>query len=70
MQLEGHRCYYIQLETKKKKKPEEGGEEEKPENGYSVSDFFDTQCRPGEREPEDELIEESLQELLFFYFEC
>ena len=56
VQLEGHRCY-IQPETKKKKKrgPEEvEGEEEMPENGYGVSDFFDTECRQGEREPEDE----------------
>ena len=71
MQLERHRCY-IQPETKKKKKPtpEEGEEEEMPENGYDVSAFFDTKCRQGEREPEDEPVEESLRELLFFYFEC
>ena len=69
--LEGHRCY-IQPETKKKKKstPEEGGEEEMPENGYNVSDLFDTECQQGEREAEDEPVEESLQELLFFDFEC
>ena len=72
VQLEGHRCY-IQPETKKKKKPisgEEGGEEEMPENGYDVADFFDTECRQGEREVEDEPVEESLQDLLFFDFEC
>ena len=39
------------------------------ENGY-VSDFFDTECRQGEQEPKDEPVEESLQELLFFDFEC
>ena len=45
-------------------------EEEAPENGYDVSAFFYTECRQGEREPEDEPVEESLQELLFFDFEC
>ena len=35
-----------------------------------MSAFFDTECRQGEREPEDEPVEESLQELLFFDFEC
>ena len=71
VQLEGHRCY-IQPETKEKKKPapEEGEEEEMPENGYDVSDFFDTECRQGERELEDEPVEESLREPLFFGFEC
>ena len=70
VQLEGHRCY-IQSETKKKKKkptPEE--EEEMPENRYDVSAFFDTECRQGEREPEDEAVEESRKELLFFDFKC
>ena len=37
---------------------------------YDVADFFDTECRQGEREVEDEPVEESLQDLLFFYFEC
>ena len=69
MQLEGHRCF-IQPETKKKKTSHEVEEEEVPENGYDVSAFFDTECRKGEREPEDEPVEESLQELLFFDFEC
>ena len=41
-----------------------------PENGYGVSDFFDTECRQGEREPEDEPVEESLRELLFLNFQC
>ena len=44
--------------------------EEVPENGYDVSAFLDTECRQGEREPEDEPVEESLRELLFFDFEC
>ena len=35
-----------------------------------MSAFFDTECRQGEREPEDEPVGESLQELLFFDFEC
>ena len=69
MQLEGHRCF-IQPETKKKKASHEVEEEEVPENGYDVSAFFDTECRQGEREPEDEPVEESLQELLFFDFKC
>ena len=72
VQLEGHRCH-IQPETKKKKKPiseDEGGEEEMLENGYDVADFFDTECRQGEREVEDELVEGPLQDLLFFDFEC
>ena len=70
VQLEGHRCY-IQPETKKKKPtPEEEEEEEMPENGYDVSASFDTECRQGEREPEDEVVEESMKELLFFYCEC
>ena len=56
--LEGHRCY-IQPETKKKKKP--AAEEEMPEHGYDVLAFFDTECRQGEREPEDELVEESMK---------
>ena len=66
VQLEGHRCY-IQPETKKKKKtaPEEGEEEEKLENGYGVSDFFDTEYRQGERELEDEPVEESLRDCYF-----
>ena len=71
MQLEGHRCY-IQPETKKKRKnatPEEK-EEEMPENGYGVAAFFDTECRQGEREAEDEPVEEVLQDLLFFDIEC
>ena len=42
-------------------------EEEVPENGYDVSAFFDTECRQGEREPEDEPVEESLGELLCFF---
>ena len=41
-----------------------------PENGYDVTAFFDTECRQGEREPEDEPVEESLRELLFFDLEC
>ena len=70
VQLEGHRCY-IQPETKKKKKPTpEKEEEEMPENGYDVSAFFDTECRQGAREPEDEAVEESMKELLFFDSEC
>ena len=60
VQLEGHRCF-IQLETKKRKPSHEVEEEEEvPENGYDVSAFFDTECRQGEREPEDEPLEESL----------
>ena len=62
MQLEGHRCF-IQPETKKRKPSHEvEEEEEESENGYDVSAFFDTECRQGEREPEDEPVEESLQE--------
>ena len=45
-------------------------EKEVPENGYDVTAFFDTECRQGEREPEDKPVEESLRELLFFDFEC
>ena len=67
--LEGHRCY-IQPETKKKKKPTPEEEEEIPEDGYDVSVFLDTECRQGEREFEDEPVEESKKELLFFEFEC
>ena len=72
MQLEDHRCF-IQPETKKRKPNhdhEVEEEEEVPVSGYDVSPFFDTECRQGEREPEDEPVEESLRELLFFYFEC
>ena len=58
--------------NQEKEKPisEEREEEEMPENGYGVADFFDTECRQGEREVEDEPVEESLQDLLFFDFEC
>ena len=72
VQLEGHRCY-IQPETKKKRKnatPEEREQEEMPENGYGVTAFFDTECRQGKREVEDEPTEEALQDLLFFDIEC
>ena len=70
VQLEGHRCF-IQPGTKKRKPSHEVEEvEEVPKNGYDVSAFFDTECRQGEREPEDEPVEESLRELLFFDFEC
>ena len=56
VQLEGHRCF-IQPETKKKKTSHEVEEEEEvPENGYDVSAFFDTECRQGEREPEDDRL--------------
>ena len=41
-----------------------------PENGYDVVAFFETECRQGEREAEDEAVEESMKELLFFYLEC
>ena len=68
VRTEGHRCY-IQPETKKKKPNPEVEEEEVPENGYDVSAFFGTECRQGEREPEDEPVEESMKELLFFDFE-
>ena len=51
---------------KPRKKPEEGGEEEMPENRHCVSDFVDTECQQGEQKLEDEPVEESLQELLFF----
>ena len=44
-------------------------EEEMPENGYDLSAFFDTECRQGEREAEDEAVEESMKQLLFFDFE-
>ena len=57
------------IETKKRKKPDPEVEEV-PENGYDVSAFFDTKCRQGEREPDDEPVEESIKELLFFDFEC
>ena len=63
----------LQPETKKKKKPiseEEREEEEMPENGYDVAALFDAECRQGEREVEDEPVEESLHDLLFFDFEC
>ena len=69
VRTEGHRCY-IQPETKKNRKnptPEEG---EIPGDGYDVSAFFDTECRQGEQEEEDEPIEESMKELLFFDLEC
>ena len=59
VQLEGHRCF-IQPECKKKKPSHEVEEEEEvPENGYDVSDFFDTECRQSEREPKDEPVKES-----------
>ena len=41
-----------------------------PENGYDVAGFFDMECRQGEREDEDEAVEESMKELLFFDLEC
>ena len=56
-------------QEKEKPAPEEEEGEEMPENGYDVSDVFDT-GRQGERELEDEPVEESLRELLFFDFEC
>ena len=67
LQLEGHRCY-IQPETKKKRK-NPTPEEEMPENGYNVAGFFDMECRQGKRE-EDDVVEESMKELLFFDLEC
>ena len=69
VRIEGHHCY-IQPETKKKKKnPDPEEEEEIPEDGYGVAAFFDTECRQGQREPEDEPVEESMKELLFFDIE-
>ena len=69
VRIEGHHCY-IQPETKKKKKKNPDPEEEEmPKNGYDVAAFFDTECRQGEREPEDEPVEESMKELLFFDIE-
>ena len=41
-----------------------------PENGYDVTGFFDMECRQGEREEDDEAVEESMKELLFFDLEC
>ena len=70
VRIEEHHCY-IQIETKKKKKknPDPEEEEEIPEDGYGVAAFFDTECRQGEREPEDEPVEESMKELLSFDIE-
>ena len=60
VKLEDHYCF-IQPETKKKKRrsrsEEEGG-------------FFDTECRVGNNEDEDETVEETLTDLLFFDLEC
>ena len=67
--LEGHRCY-IQPETKKKRKNPTPDEEEMPENGYDVTGFFDTECRQGERDDEDEAVEECMKELLLFDLKC
>ena len=70
VQLEGHHCY-IQPETKKKRKIRLLKKKKKcRKNGYDVSAFLDTECRQGEREEEDEAVEESMKELLFFDLEC
>ena len=38
--------------------------------GWQSVGSADTECRQGEREPEDESVEESMKELLLFDFEC
>ena len=63
-------CIYVIFSLKQKRGDQNPEEEEVPENGHNVSAFLDTECRQGEQEPEDKLVHESLQELLFFDFEC
>ena len=60
----------ISSRKQKRKKTPAPEEEEMPEDGYDVSAFFDTECGQGEREPDNEAVEEFMKELLFFDFEC
>ena len=62
VQIEGHHCF-IQPETKKRKRKRSEEEEE-------LDEFFNTECREDNHEDDDEPVEETLTDLLFFDFEC
>ena len=64
VKLEGHYCF-IQPETKKRKRKRSVEEEESDLGG-----FFDTECRVGNNEDDDEPVEEILTDLLFYDLEC
>ena len=62
--IEDHRCF-IQPELKKRKERGRSEGEDEESNG-----FFDTECRIDHHEDDDESVEETLTDLLFFDFEC
>ena len=61
VKLEDHKCF-IQTETKNRKKRDRSEEEEEEESGG----LFDTECREGNNEDDDEPVEDPLTDLLFF----